>query len=211
MHQRCNVPFFLILVAATLIPLLLQPGFIPAFTRERKGAQSSASENARAAEAASLVLGTVASQPGSTATIPLYYKPLKNSPLRILHLEVEFVSNSVTFAKGEKGLASEVQDFDLTVQPEELPPDDKQVRRTRLRIDVSVLDPDSKKTLPEGLWAFLNFRVSANAKPFVVALNPTSISAQDPTQKPVKVGGEAGKIIVAVADDPMSACFFFNH
>ena len=210
MRRRGYVPFFLILVAAaaTLVPLLQQSGVVRAFAQERKGVQPSASDEAGAA---SLVLGTVASPPGTTATIPLYYKPLKSSPLRALHLEVEFVSNSVQFATAEKGLASKVQDFDLAVETKELAPDDKQVQRTRLSIDVSVLDSDPKKALPEGLWAFLNFRVSANAKPFAITLHPTSLSARDATQKPIQVVGEAGKIIVPIADDPMSACFFFNH
>jgi hypothetical protein len=69
-------------------------------------------------------------------------------------MDVEFVSNSVKFMKAEKGTASTVQDFDLKVGSTELPPDAKNIHRTRLSIDLAVKDAGPKKGLPEGLLSF---------------------------------------------------------
>ena len=160
---------------------------------------------------ANLILGTVASDRGTTATIPLYYQPAEDTPIRSLHLEVDFVSNSVKFAKAEKGIASEVQDFDLAVETEELPPNDQDLSRTRLKIDIAVVDSDPGKALPRGLWTFLDFRIPDDAKPFAITLTPASVSAQDEAGQPVEVTVEAGKVIVSVPDEPLVGCFFFTH
>lgn len=158
----------------------------------------------------SLILGTVAGERGTSVTIPLYYKPGRGAAPRSLRLDVTFVSNSVKFAKAEKGIAAETQDFDLAVRAAELPPDNNIVR-TRLSIDVAVADADNKKVLPEGLWAFLEFRIPPEAKPFSISLEPSSVSAADAAKKPVEVAAEAGKIIVSVPDEPLAGCFFFTH
>ncbi len=169
---------------------------------------------AQASEArapANLILGTVASDRGTTATIPLYYQPAEDTPIRSLHLEVDFVSNSVKFAKAEKGIASEVQDYDLAVEAEELPPNDQDLSRTRLKIDIAVVDSDPGKALPRGLLSFLDFRIPEDAKPFAISLTPASVSAQDEAGQPVEVTVEAGKVIVSVPDEPLVGCFFFTH
>ena len=101
-----------------------------------------AAQASEARASANLILGTVASDRGTTATIPLYYQPAEETPIRSLHLEVDFVSNSVKFAKAEKGIASEVQDYELTVEAEELPPSDQDLSRTRLKIDIAVVDSE---------------------------------------------------------------------
>ena len=183
----------------------------PAAAQQRGAAQALGSKSSPQGESASLILGTVAGDRGSSVSIPLYYQPGKNPPLRTAHLEVEFVSNSVKFAKAEKGLAAETQDYDLAVDVKELPPDKKKVQRTRLGIDVSVAEADPQKSLPEGLWAFLNFRIPADAKPFSISLNPVSVSGQDTQKRKVDLAVEAGKIIVSVPDVPLVGCFFFNH
>jgi hypothetical protein len=161
--------------------------------------------------AASLIVGTLASDRGTTAAIPLYYQAGKDTRLRSLRLELDFVSNSVKFDKAEKGIVAGAQAFDLTVEAKELPPDDKNLTHTRLTVNVALPGVDSQKPLPEGLWAFLNFRIPPDAKPFSIALNPISVSAQDMAKKPVEVAVEAGKIIVSVPDAPLPGCFFFSH
>ena len=199
-------------------PVLPQPAAGQNPSRDRQGAvrrgaapTASASKSAPPSEPASLILGTVAGDRGTTVSIPLYYQPGKNPPLHSLHLEVEFVSNSVKFDKAEKGVAAETQDFNFAIEAKDLPPDAKNITRTRLSIDVSIADPDPKKSLPEGLWAFLSFRIPPEAKPFSITLNPGPISAQDPQKKPVPLAAEAGKIIVSVPDAPLVGCFFFTH
>ncbi len=170
-----------------------------------------AAAQASEARVPNLILGTVASDRGTTATVPLYYQPAEDTPIRSLHLEVDFVSNSVKFAKAEKGIAAEIQDYDLAVETEELPPNDQDLSRTRLKIDIAVVDSDSSKALPQGLWTFLDFQIPEDAKPFAISLTPASVSAQDEAGQPVEVTVEAGKVIVSVPDEPLVGCFFFTH
>jgi hypothetical protein len=187
-------------VVLAVVGIAVTGGALPAFAQQSGATAES-----------TLILGTVASDPGTTATIPLYYKPATAQFVRSVHLEVEFVSNSVKYAKAEKGVAAETQNFDLVVNAKELPPDDKNIQRTRLSIDVTVTDSDAKKSLPEGLWALLDFRVPTGAKAFAIALNPVTLTAQEGDRNPVKLTGEAGKVIVSVPDEPMAGCFFFTH
>ncbi len=170
-----------------------------------------AAQASEARATANIILGTVASDRGTTATVPLYYQPAEDTPIRSLHLEVDFVSNSVKFAKAEKGIAAEIQDYDLTVKAEPLPDDDQGLSRTRLMIDVAVADGDPGKALPRGLWTFLDFRIPEDAKPFAISLIPASVSALDEAGQPVEVTVEAGKVIVSVPDEPLVGCFFFTH
>ena len=201
MSLRCNFPSVALPIVgvAILVIVSLPVGVMRA--QERKAKPETAS---------SLILGTVASERGTTASIPIYFKPGKDA-LRSLHLEVDFVSNSVKFAKADKGLAAQTQDYELTVKANELAPDDKKISHTRLSIDVSLPDSASGKSLPEGLWAFLNFTIPSDAKPFSISLNPIAISAQNASKKPIEVASEAGKIIVSVPDEPLAGCFFFSH
>ena len=189
-------------ILGTVILLLPETPLGLAVAQQRKTGQESTP---------SLILGTVASERGTTVSIPVYYQPGKSGGLRSLHLDVDFVSNTVKFAKADKGLAAQTQDYNLTVDAKELPPDEKKITRTRLSLDVSIPEADSTKSLPEGLWAFLNFKIPPDAKPFSISLNPIAISAQDLSKKPARVEGEAGKIIVSVPDEPLVGCFFFTH
>src|ERR1051326_4905320 len=117
------------------------------------------------ADSAGLIIGTVASELGTTAAIPLYYQPPKNSRVKKLHAELDYVSNSVKFDKAEKGVASSVEDFDLKVETKDLAPDDKTFTHTRLYVDVPLLRADPKKSVPEDLLPFLNFKIPPDTKP----------------------------------------------
>ena len=164
-----------------------------------------------AADSAGLIIGTVAGELGTTVAIPLYYQPPKNSRVKKLHAELDYVSNSVKFDKAEKGVASSVEDFDVKVETKDLPPDDKKITHTRITVDVTLLSSDPKKSLPDGLLAFLNFKIPNDAKPFSIGVNPIQISGEDTANKPVVANAEAGKIIVSVPDAPLAGCFFFSH
>ena len=192
---------WLVLAIGGILFLLSSPRLAGA-AQERKAGREPASN---------VVVGTVASERGTTAAIPLYYQPTKNSAVRSLHLELDFVSNSIKFAKAEKGVAAEGLNFEIAVEPKELPPDDKKIAHTRLNIDVTITDSDPKKSFPEGLLAFLNFKIPDDAKPFSISLTPITISAQDAAKKPVEVAAEAGKVIVSIPDAPLAGCFFFSH
>lgn len=211
MRLRWDISLVLFLVWMGVV-LVLPPTLLGLAATSASGAQAPNSAGGEQNESATVSLGTVAVQVGSTATIPLYYSLGGSNPLRSFHMEVEFVSNSVKFTKAEKGVAAEAQEFDLAVEAKELPPDDKKIVRTHLNIDLSMGDADPSKSLPEGLWAYLYVDVPANAKAFSIVLTPTVVSAQDSSKKPVKVAGEAGKIIVSGPIGlPLPTCFFFNH
>ena len=179
--------------------LLLAGG--AAAARQAKGGSTAAKPD--------LIIGTVAGELGTTAAIPIYLQTSGNSTISSLHLELDFVSNSVKFAKAEKGVAAEGHDFAVNTAAKELPPDDKKISHTRLTIDVTNSNP--QKPLPEGLLAFLNFNIPENAKPFSISLNPITITAADSSKKPVEIAAEAGKVIVSVPDAPLAGCFFFTH
>ena len=192
--------------ALSFLALLLCPGVIVAAAQQSKPASSTAPP-----PGGSLLVGTVASEVGTTAAIPLFYDPAKSGHIQSLHVVLDFVSNSVKFARAEKGVASEGLELNVKAEAAELPPDDKKIIHTRLTVDVSVSDGEPKKSLPEGLLAFLNFTIPENAKPFSISLNPISISAQDVSKKNVEVAAEPGKVIVSIPDAPLAGCFFFSH
>jgi hypothetical protein len=156
-----------------------------------------------------VILGTVAGERGTSVAIPVYYESKDNAAVRSVHLNVDFISNSIKFSKAEKGIAAEMQDYELTAQSEPLPDDDQGRSRTRIKIDVAVAE--SGKALPQGLWSYLNFEIPPDARPFAVSLNPNSVSATDVSEKPVMVAAEAGKVIVSVPAEPLAGCFFFAH
>jgi hypothetical protein len=179
-----------------------------------KSAAKSGQPAGKSDASSSIVIGTVAAERGTTAAIPLYYQPAKNTSARSLHLVLDFVSNSIKFAKAEKGVAGEAQEFEITAEAKELPldtKDEKKIQHSQLTVDVSLPDSSTQKSLPEGLLAFLNFKVPDDAKPFSISLTPVSITAQDSAKKPVEVAAEAGKVIVSVPDEPLAGCFFFTH
>jgi len=164
---------------------------------------------AQGAEGSAVILGTVASDPGTTASVPFYYSRGSGPSLRSLRLHVDFVSNSVKFAKADKGMAAETQDYDLAVEMEDLPANERDLPRTRLKVAVTLLDATT--SIPEGLLAFLNFRIAPESKPFTILLQPADAEAQDTSQKPAPLAVEPGKVIIAGPDEPMPGCFIYTH
>lgn len=162
-------------------------------------------------EPPTFILGTVSGDPGRIIGVPLYLKADDNQPIRNARLELEFVSNSVKFSKADKGPAASEQDFELNVSATEAAPDDKDIRRTRISIDIAVNDSDTTKSLPNGILTFLNIDVPNDAKSYSIDLNPISYSAQNAAGDSVQLKAEAGKLIVVLLDVPLAGCFFFTH
>jgi hypothetical protein len=197
-----------------LFALLLDPGLTFAAAQKSKPAPSSpapTSAGSNPPPGGSILIGTVASEVGTTAAIPLFYDPAKSGRVQSFRLMLDFVSNSVKFARAEKGVASEGLELEVKAEAAELPPDDKKITHTRLTVDISVSGGDPKQSLPAGLLAFLNFKIPENAKPFSISLNPISITAEDVSKKTVEVAAEPGKVIVSIPDAPLAGCFFFSH
>ena len=190
-----SLPRHMLMVCVVLIAILISAAYAPA--QNSKGA------------AGNVILGTVAGERGTSVAIPVYYESKDDAAVRSVHLDVDFISNSIKFSKAEKGIAAEVQDYELKAETEPLPNDDQGRSRTRIKIDVAVTE--AGKALPQGLWSYLDFEIPPEAKPFAISLNPSSVSAKDVSEKPAQVVAEAGKVIVSVPAEPLAGCFFFAH
>ena len=168
------------------------------------------SQNTPATELPTVVFGTMAGDRGTIVSIPVYFTAGKGAVSRV-SLGVDFISNSVTFEKVDSVEGTSDQAITLKVEPELLPKDSKGLPRTRLKIEVSAPKGSGTKTLPDGLWMFLNFRLSPEAKPFAVGLQPNSALGFGSSGSPVKISAEPGKVIVAAENEPTAGCFFFTH
>src|SRR5262245_25510029 len=90
-------------------------------------------------------LGQVDASPGASVIVPLYFTPNTNAPVGAFTAEIEFVSNNLRFEDASKGVVNEdalrIANSITTSEP-----DDKGVKRSRLRLTVS-LDGKPKQGL----------------------------------------------------------------
>ncbi len=170
---------------------------------------ASHSQNSGELDSPTIILGTVAGDRGTTVSLPVYFKG-GGGTVSKLSFAVKFISNSVKFDKVDASGITPSQDLTVDIQPEDLPPEANGLPQTMLKINVSISGGDSKP-LPDGLWVFLAFRLTQEAKSFAVNMQPYNIEAIGLTGKPVKVLAEAGKVIVSSDDEPLVGCFFFTH
>jgi hypothetical protein len=157
-------------------------------------------------------VGEITATPGSSAMVPVYFTPDPKTAVRSFTVEIEHVSNNLKFQTASDGA---VEGLELSSTVDNGTPDDKGVMRSKLRFTVSLADKKSKKGLPEGLVAFLMFQLAQDAKPFVIKLNLTVLSAEDtqsPSRKISNVSVEPGSVAVTSSDvEPGMTCFFFSH
>jgi len=165
-------------------------------------------------------LAEIRATPGASLMMPVALTPDPKNPLRSLTVDIEFVSNSLTFQKTSPGLAAELVNVTIQANLTDGKPDDKGLKRAKLRITASLPEPNPKEGLPDGLLAYLLFQVSQDAKPFAIKLTPTVVSAEDlstPPKKVASVGTEPGLVTIEALDAvydrlaPQVACFFFSH
>lgn len=162
-------------------------------------------QTAGQSDSPTIIFGTVAADKGTVASIPVYVNS-GGQRLRRVAVAMDFISNSVKFDKLDTSASSNSADTKVTVELQELSPDPKGLPRTRLK-----LVADAPNGFADGLLAFLNFKLAADAKPFAVSLQPAEISAEDAKGQPVKAVVEAGKVIVSADDEEVIGCFFFTH
>ena len=165
-------------------------------------------------------LAEIGGNPGASLMMPLFFTPDPQNPLRSLTVDIEYVSNSLIFQKISRGLAAELANADIQTNLTEGKPDDKGLKRAKLRITASLPEPNSKDGLPHGLLAYLLFQVSPDAKPFAIKLTPTVVSADDLSTPPKKVANvdvKPGLVTIEALEAmydrlaPAVACFFFTH
>jgi hypothetical protein len=167
------------------------------------------------ASAPRISLGEIVGSPGASLTIPFYYTPSANQPLRSFVVDIEFVSNHLEFQKAAAGVAPKGGEPDIGATITRGDPDEKGITRSKVRISVSLKNKNSQKGLPQGLLAFLLFQVTMDAKPFAIKLSPTVVSAEDlhtPPRKVTTISTSPGMVAVEIPNVvPKATCFFFSH
>jgi hypothetical protein len=175
-------------------------------------------------QVAQVTLADVKALPGASVMVPLSLTPDPKNPMRALTLDIDFVSNNLTFAKTSRGLAAEIANADIQASLTESPVDDKGLKRAKVRVLVSLQDSKSKEGLPDGLLAYLVFQVGKDARPFTIKLTPTVVSAESlatPPKKILAISTEPGSVTIENPDaslesispelNPEVGCFFFTH
>lgn len=180
------------------------------------GAKSDASgKEGEQAGSPRISLGEIVGSPGASLTIPLYYTPSANQPLRSFSLDIEFVSNHLEFQKAAEGILPSGVETDTAATLTRGDPDEKGITRSKVRVSVSLKNRNSQKGLPQGLLAFLLFQVTMDAKPFAIKLTPTVVSAEDlhvPPRKVTTISTAPGMVAVEFPNVvPKATCFFFSH
>ena len=203
--MRTQGQFHIVLAVATAVLLSLRPA----------SAQQPASE-----QVPRVSLGSIKGTPGASLMIPVTLTVDPKSPMRSLAIDIEYVSNSLSFEKATLGIGAELANVKVEANATEGKPDDKGVKRSKLRLAASLADPPAKEGLPGGVLAYLLFQLAPEAKAFTIRLVPAVVSAEDlstPPKRIAKVGAEPGQVAVedpaAIYDRmaPQVACFFFTH
>jgi len=182
-------------------------------------AQQNAPAQGESSEAAStlprVAVGEINGNPGSNLMVPLYFTPDPNRPLRSITVELDYVSNSLKFQSAATGTAVEQAGATLNATLTDGTPNEQNVTRSKLRIEVNVPEAQAGRGIPEGLLSFLLFRVNPDARPFAIRLNTSVVSAQTaqtPPQTVANVGTIPGLVVVDQGDLlPEATCFFFTH
>ena len=162
-----------------------------------------------------VAVGEINGTPGSSLMVPLYFTPDPDRPLRSISVELEYISNSLEFRNAASGTAVQQIGATLNSTLTAGEPDENDLTRSRLRIDVEVPESQAEQGIPDGLLSFLMFDVSTEARPFAIRLNTTVLSAQTaetPSQTITDVSTLPGLVVVELLDMmPENTCFFFTH
>ncbi len=170
-------------------------------------------------------LAEVGGTPGDSLLMPVSLTPDAEQPMRSLTIDIEYVSNSLAFTSVSRGMGAELAGAVVDATLTETDPDDEGRKRATLRLTAALPEPASGQGvsppgLPQGVLAYLLFQVAEEARPFVISLTPTVVSAQDLSTPPEEVSGlatVAGSVKIESLEDvydrlaPEVSCFFFTH
>ena len=164
---------------------------------------------------ARIALGAQTATVGVNVVVPLYYTPAEGEELRSITVEVEWVSKHLQFVRYQRGIAAEMIGANVDAKVTGTRTDANSIERSTLRIDASVVEEDPKRGLPEGLLAYLTFRVSPDAQAFAIELRPALVSALDisnPAKEITQAEMVNGKVSIELPGlPPYVTCFFFTH
>lgn len=162
-----------------------------------------------------IALGSQDGTPGVEVIVPLYYSPPRGVETRSLAVEIEWISQNLQFVRFARGISAESIGADVSGKVTETRRDSKNIEHSNLRIEASVVEQDPKRGIPEGLVAYLTFKISPEAKPFTIELRPKLLSARfigTPGQTFTQAETESGKVTVELPGlPPYVTCFFFTH
>jgi hypothetical protein len=159
-------------------------------------------------------VGTVEGSPGASLIVPLYYTADPKISIRSFTIEIEYVSNNLEFQSAVKGIVDQ-DALEISSSVVKGTADAKGVTKSQLRLTIALRGDNSERGLDEGLLSYLMFQLSVQAKPFVIKLTPTILSAEDsqrPARKVSNLSARPGAISVLSMDvTPETTCFFFSH
>lgn len=161
-----------------------------------------------------IALKGITGNPGAELMVPLYFTS-GSVPLRSFLVDIEYVSNHLKFEKISEGILPEGVTADIEGKVTDGPPNPSGVIRSQVRVSISLTGPRPAKGVPDGLLAFLLFSVSRDAKPFIIKLVPTLVSAEDMSTPPrtiAKADMVPGTVTIESFEiRPEVICFFFTH
>ena len=206
---------FLAIVLMTLSFFVYNPSVSFAASWQQESSAESEQREAPSKNVPRVSLGNITGSPGASLMVPLYYTAAPNLPLRSIAVELDYVGNHLKFQKASRGTIAEKVGADVSTTLTEGAPDGKGLIQSKVRIDVALVEKEPQEGIPEGLLAFLLFRVTPDAKPFAIRLNTSVTLAEDlqnPPKKVAQVASESGLVVVQLADViPEATCFFFTH
>lgn len=149
-----------------------------------------------------IALGTGLGTPGQPISLPLYLSAPGQANIGELTLEISLPSPLLTFSEVERAFLAEQVEAKLSAD----------VIESKIRVKASV--PEGKgNPLPEGLIAFVKFKVSQEAKAGELKVLVEKVEMKDLEGKPIKTAGKAEGQINVIPKEmaPLAGCFFYMH
>lgn len=160
-----------------------------------------------------LAVGTANATPGASVALPAYLTLAEGVEVGRFKLEVNFVSANLKFVRLDRGIAAELGGLDLSSELK-TEKNDKGVETSTLTVLASSPSAEpEKRAIPEGLFAYLLFRVEEEGRPASITLRVKGEATDLKTNQPVQNLQVAdGKVdVFAPGDLPTVSCFFFTH
>ncbi len=157
-----------------------------------------------------IVLGSTSGGPGDSVVVPIYFTPPTKKRVNRLDLAVTFVSQNVKFDKLDKGIAAEIGNLDVHSDLSTAS-NEKGIETSTINITASA-PSDATEGVTAGLLAYINLKISKNARPANISLT-LSVKAVAPTEiRPgdLQVAGATVEVLTA-SPEPAVSCFFFTH
>ncbi|MBI1955497.1 MAG: hypothetical protein HYS38_03800 [Acidobacteria bacterium] len=172
-----------------------------------------AQQQAEAAKATRITLGSSSGTPGTSVVVPIYFTPLEGVEVGRLKLTVDFVSRNLKYSKMDPGIAAEMGKVDLSTEAKE-GKNEQDLETTTLTITASFLTPEPPdKGVPSGLLGYLTLKINDDARTASISLRAAAEAAELKTNKPIEnVQAVSATVdVLAPGSQPLVTCFIFSH